>query len=525
LGGVAIKVIDLNSGKCLFSLEKLLEKNFIFKDFIVLENGLKILFFYSNHLKNKTIIELWEIKSGEKIKIYDKYEYNHIEIDEKNNRFFTWGYSNILTIWDLKTGEIIKSLNGWSSTKHIKGIDKNTIASSSNHKNIYLWNIEKAKNDHREINQKGLFYVIKSYKNELVASVTSNKTIKVVDLKSFEVIMESEKQTSLINDLVFFTANDKIFLISVSGTHFGKKENVIKIWDVEKGICEKKLYGHSSQINRVKVIQNNTKAITISDDFTAILWDLKSGQEIFNFRHTINYNGHSILKSLVIFDNEKKMITGGGDGLIKVWNLKNGNLDLTLPISKKPITNIKISKFDKNLILTTSEDSSGVITNLWNLNKLNCLSSFKGASQYVANAKILYIPYKFNSDLRKFNESLLINNDLKGSHILLISPENTLKVCDIITEDILFVLKKHKEQIIETYIITNKLMFISISSNGMIIIWNLLNGKEISSLSIGRPISKTELTDNEKTLIIGESNGQIHFIKIQDTKIPTMRIV
>ena len=83
-------------------------------------------------------------------------------------------------------------------------------------------------------------------------------------------------------------------------------------------------------------------------------------------------------------------------------------------------------------------------------------------------------------------------------------------------------LPSHTANITSLVPIDGRHWVLSSSADGKLIIWNLLTGNIITSLSIGRPIVTAALTNDEKTIIIGEGNGQIHFVEIVEKKRPKL---
>ncbi len=50
------------------------------------------------------------------------------------------------------------------------------------------------------------------------------------------------------------------------------------MWDLARGTCERVLAGHSGRLNVVRLGPCGTTALTVSDDYTARVWDLPSGR-------------------------------------------------------------------------------------------------------------------------------------------------------------------------------------------------------------------------------------------------------
>ncbi len=99
-----------------------------------------------------------------------------------------------------------------------------------------------------------------------------------------------------------------------------------------------------------------------------------------------------------------------------------------------------------------------------------------------------------------------------------------MRLWNLTTKEELFCFEGHSDNITELILFKNNTKALTTSDDGMLIIWNLLTGKLITSLSFGRQISKASLTLDEKTIIIGEQNGQLHFIKILDDSFNNFKI-
>ena len=51
-----------------------------------------------------------------------------------------------------------------------------------------------------------------------------------------------------------------------------------RVWDLWTGACEHVLEGHAGRVNAVRVATTEPIAITVSDDFTARVWDWSTGK-------------------------------------------------------------------------------------------------------------------------------------------------------------------------------------------------------------------------------------------------------
>lgn len=51
-----------------------------------------------------------------------------------------------------------------------------------------------------------------------------------------------------------------------------------RVWNLAKASCENVLAGHSGRLNAVRVGPGGSTALTVSDDYTARIWDVPTGR-------------------------------------------------------------------------------------------------------------------------------------------------------------------------------------------------------------------------------------------------------
>ena len=79
------------------------------------------------------------------------------------------------------------------------------------------------------------------------------------------------------------------------------------------------MYGNYDYITSVAISSNNTKVVTGSGDYTAIISDLNTGSELFVL------TGHTkAITSVAISNDNTKVVTGSNDKTAIIWNLING---------------------------------------------------------------------------------------------------------------------------------------------------------------------------------------------------------
>ena len=85
----------------------------------------------------------------------------------------------------------------------------------------------------------------------------------------------------------------------------GSNENIY-LWDLTSGRFLRQISYHISSFNNV----------AIRNDYAVRLWDLNTGKEIRRF------SGHtSSVYSIAISNDNRWIVSGSGDGVVRLWRL------------------------------------------------------------------------------------------------------------------------------------------------------------------------------------------------------------
>ena len=79
------------------------------------------------------------------------------------------------------------------------------------------------------------------------------------------------------------------------------------------------LEGHAGRVNSVKLCDANQTAMTVSDDFTARVWNWSTGQCL----HVLEGHGGWV-SDMAMLSNASRAVTVSGDDLAVVWDLQEG---------------------------------------------------------------------------------------------------------------------------------------------------------------------------------------------------------
>ncbi|NEQ32008.1 MAG: TIR domain-containing protein [Leptolyngbya sp. SIO4C5] len=115
--------------------------------------------------------------------------------------------------------------------------------------------------------------------------------------------------TDTVNSASFNAASDRVVTASDDGT--------ARVWNLKSGQFIP-LEGHTNTVNSASFNAASDRVVTASDDGTAWVWNLKNGQSIPLEGHTDTVNSASFNAA------GDQVVTTSSDGTARVWDLKNG---------------------------------------------------------------------------------------------------------------------------------------------------------------------------------------------------------
>jgi WD40 repeat protein/tetratricopeptide (TPR) repeat protein len=248
--------------------------------------------------------------------------------------------------------------------------DGKILASGSSDKTIKLWNLETGENiltrggHERQVNSVS-FHPTNS---KILASGSSDNTIKLWNLETGKEIRTLKGHTNYVNSVSFHPTNSKILAS-------GSSDNTIKLWNPETGKV-RTLGGHNSQVNsdnlnnpNVQTQEKRSEVNSISfspdgktlasggSDNTIKLWNVETGENILTLK------GHEQEVNSVSFSpNGEILASGSWDNTIKLWSLETGENILTLKEHEREVNSVSFSP-NGEILASGSNDK---IIKLWN---------------------------------------------------------------------------------------------------------------------------------------------------------------
>ena len=212
-----------------------------------------------------------------------------------------------INIWDPVHGTALATLRGHTEViNSLSMLQDGHLASASNNGPIMLWNLERY-TCLAVLNVKGWASAIKAMPNGNIVAGTPVGTILVLCPKNGRVLAELKGHSELISGLAV-----------LSDTQFASasRDNSIRIWNLELGICSATLEGHSDRVLALSLLIDGQLA-SCSSDGTIKLWDPNSGL------CTATFEGQESVSALAVLPGDR-LASGCDDGTIKIWDSASG---------------------------------------------------------------------------------------------------------------------------------------------------------------------------------------------------------
>lgn len=382
-------------------------------------------------------LKIWNVETGEELFSLLGHSGSSVGVLEtsKDGQLLISGSSdNTIKIWNLNTGQQINELKGHQSYVTALAVINNgrIIISGSSDKNIKVWNLEQRKNytlwghnsrinsllitpDEKNIISGSNDGTIKIWSlketydenkflphhssyitgidvfpdNQKVVSTSADGTVKVWDLNTGQLIDEGRNLWGIANGAS--VTPDGRWVISGSG-----KLGYIMLWslaDVGTGFGsmfdpDKTFEGHNGRVAEVVVTPDGTRVISVSDDRTLQVWDLRSQRKLLTLEGHENY-----VHNAAVTPDSKKVVSVSKDETLIVWDLSNGHLLKQLYGHTEEVVSVTVTPNGKYTI-SGSEDKTIII---WDIETGEKLYRIEGHDDDVMDLKVFPDGKKFLS--------------------------------------------------------------------------------------------------------------------------------
>jgi WD40 repeat protein len=237
------------------------------------------------------------------------------------------------------------------------------------------------------------------------------------------------------------------------------------------------------------------------------------------------------VKTIAFSPDEKWVVTGGREGLVKVWNATTGQLELPLTGHQKIVSGAAFNPRDPKQLATSSDDYT---TKVWALDPdaqpypqagaepLNCVAvsadgSRVAASSWAGWAKVWDTATGaevWNLPTGHHNVVGAVGFSPDGTRLVTGSDDNTAKVWDADSGAELHTLGPHTRPVRGAVYSRDGARVVTAGLDGLVRAWNGTTGAELHSpvKLVNLPVAPTFVvtSPNGAYLVAGEVNGTLH---------------
>ncbi|KAL6822553.1 hypothetical protein V8C40DRAFT_249898 [Trichoderma camerunense] len=350
-----IKIWDVNSGSC-----QTLECYDSVSSIVFSPDGQQLASGFPDGVK------VWDIK-GSSFYLQTSKSFNHdvYSVNFSRNGRLAFGLSNgIVGVWDMKS-TYLQTFNGHKKPvlSVVFSPDNQLLASGSVDKTIKVWDVNSgACLQTLERHNGWIKSVIFCPNGHRLISGSSDGTITVWDVASGVCLQTFEDYENPVNSVVFLPDGQ---LAS------GSDDGIVRVWDIESGACLRKFKGHNLSINSIAFSLNGQQLASGSDDNTVRIWDVKSED------HLQTQEGHKdYIPSVIFSPNGQLLASVSDDGPVRVWDTKSGACLRILESNGHLEGGLTVFSPSSQLLATASSDGK---IEIWDVNSGVCLQTFRNS--------------------------------------------------------------------------------------------------------------------------------------------------
>jgi WD40 repeat protein len=237
-----------------------------------------------------------------------------------------------LKVWEMKKGEQI-----WSARGHkriitaLAYVPDGRLVSASADGVIKVWELETGKELRALQGSNNINPLAVAPNGRHVVFISGPGALEVWDIE------KGERLSNYAGIVLSASRRVNALAITSDGQHViaGREDGDLKVWELETGKEVRTLRGHDGGVTALAILPDSHHFISVSKDNTIKVWNLEGGKPV---RRASNDDGIAKkivsasvgVKVLVITPDERRVISGRADGIIKLLDLETGKEVRTL---------------------------------------------------------------------------------------------------------------------------------------------------------------------------------------------------
>ncbi len=232
----------------------------------------------------------------------------------------------------------------------------------------------------------------------------------------------------------------------------GSDDKTARLWDLDTGECLRIIAGHSNFVKSVAFSPDGRILATGSDDRTVKLWDVGGG----GLLRTLAGHSHAV-KSVAFSPEGQFLASGSWDKTVRLWDAGGGEEICTLRGHGLPVAAVAISPCGQRLASASLDRT----VRLWDLRQRG------GAGTVLRGHLWPVLAAAFSPD---------------GKILATGSEDNTVKLWDVKTGQVIRTLSGHSWSVVAVAFSAGGEMLVSGSWDKTVKLWRVATGEEVATL-------------------------------------------
>jgi WD40 repeat protein len=401
-------------------------------------------------------------------------------------------------VWDTRTGAFVVMLSGHSGevTSAAFSPDNVRIVTGSTDKDVRLWDAATGTPQAQLSNHsEAVTSVAFSSDGRRILSASADSTAQLWDI-------ETTTSVELLTDGMVLSAN-----FSANGDLIAtaSEDKTVRLWDGMAGAPLAVLRGHSAAVQSAVFNADGKRIVTASNDQTVRLWDVSPGLGAVDL-----VGDASGLLSAAFMPGGNIVLTVSKSGKIQSWDMARGAPKALIADQHLPFTTATFAADGKHIV-TTAPLRQIQQTQLWETSTGNLALAIPFEGEGLANASL-------SPDKGLANASLSPDN----SRVLIAAWDNTARVADANSGQILFKLNGHDQGVADVRASSDGRRIVTASWDGTARLWDGRMGQHLATLPSAPNsggIVRVSFSPDDSRVAAASSNGLIQIWDVASVKV------
>ena len=261
-------------------------------------------------------VRVWDLRSGAAAHTLTGHDgpVMAVAVSADGRRAVSGGEDRTVRVWDLDSGAAAHTLTGHDGPVMAVAVsaDGRRAVSGGEDRTVRVWDLRSGAAAHTLTGHHGPVYAAAvSADGQRAVSGGEDRTVRAWDLNP----------RPTMRTLTGHRGPVRMVAVSADGQRAvsGGNDGTVRVWDLDSGAAAHTLTGHQGPVSAVAVSADGRRAVSGGEDGTVRVWDLRSAAAA----HTLTGH-HGPVMAVAVSADGQRAVSGDGVGTVRVWDLDVG---------------------------------------------------------------------------------------------------------------------------------------------------------------------------------------------------------